>query len=205
MLVITGWNSRIAEELRGLLDYRPQMHKMEGEEDCVRATYDALPHAERYFFCAGVLLGKSYMGMTPHERDLTWQINYLKVKDACDAIFAANDRARICVMGSESAYLGSFDEMYALSKRKLHEYVETKRLGPDQQLVCVSPHIISDAGMTTRRTDQDQLRERARAQAKRRWATSLEVAKLVHFLLYEDEGYITNTVIRMHGGGVLLK
>jgi hypothetical protein len=29
----------------------------------------------------------------------------------------------------------------------------------------------------------------------------MEVAKLVHYLLYVDEGYISGTVIHMDGGG----
>lgn len=201
MLVITGWNSQIAVELRKLLD-RLAADGLYDEVRTSRAIYDAMPlDADRYFFCSGYLAGKKLIDLAQDEFIETAQINLLKVTKACDAILEANTRARICVMGSESAYAGSHDEWYSMCKRSLHDYVEHKKLMyVSQQLVCVSPGIISDAGMTTRRTDRDNLERRAFSHPKKRFVTSLEVARLVRFLLYEDEGFITNTVVRMHGG-----
>jgi NAD(P)-dependent dehydrogenase (short-subunit alcohol dehydrogenase family) len=192
MLAITGWNSQIVIELRGLLD---------DEEDCIRATYDAMPlDADRYFFCAGLLLPKRIEEMTGEEYIKTFAVNYSYPMLACESIFEANPRARICVMGSESGYSGSYNMLYASAKKALHKYVETKKLKPDQQLVCVSPGIIGNAGMTMRRTDTVVLAVREAKHPKQRFVTSLEVARLVRFLLYEDQGYICNTVIRMNGG-----
>ena len=54
--------------------------------------------------------------------------------------------------------------------------------------------------MTQRRNDLAALRERAHAEPKRRYLRAVEVARLIRFLLYEDGGAITNTVIRMNGG-----
>jgi len=198
MLVITGWNSQIAVELRKLLDEKSPYGDW---DDCIRATYDTMPlDAERHFFCSGLLLPKQISEMTGEEYIKTFAVNYSYPMLACESIFATNPYARICVMGSESGYAGSHNMLYASAKRALHTYVETKKLGPDQQLVCVSPGIIGDAGMTLRRTDLTTLVERQSVHPKRRFVTSLEVARLVRFLLYEDEGYVCNTVVRMNGG-----
>lgn len=207
MLVITGWNSRIAVELRGLLekDWRilplADARMIENPQHIARATYDDMPlDADFYFFCAGYLLPKELDEMDRKEVLETYDVNYNHPMRACEDIFKANPKARICVMGSESGFSGSFNEPYAVSKRLLHEYVECRMVGPDQQLVAVAPNIIYDAGMTLRRTDLQRLNARQLAHPKKRFVSSLEVAKLVRFLLYEDQGYITNVVIRMTGG-----
>ena len=204
MLVITGWGSKIAEELRGLIGWTHRGgddYPLEREEDIKRATYDAMPlDADRYFLCAGLLLPKTLEEMTSDDYVQTMAVNFSYPMGACEDVLAANDSARICVMGSESGFTGSYNMPYASAKRTLHKYVETKELRPMQQLVCVAPGIVGDAGMTLRRTDLDVLESRRTGHPKGRFVTSLEVARLVRFLLYEDEGYVSNTVIRMNGG-----
>ena len=72
--------------------------------------------------------------------------------------------------------------------------------GPQQQLVAVAPSIIEDSGMTKVRTDHENLAARCQANPKGRFLKAIEVARLVRFLLYDDKGYINNTVIEMNGG-----
>lgn len=60
--------------------------------------------------------------------------------------------------------------------------------------------MIGDAGMTTRRADQDRVRDRAAAHPKGRLAISTEIAELVHYVLYQDHGYLNNVVIPVDGG-----
>ena len=57
-------------------------------------------------------------------------------------ILATNPSARICIIGSESAYRGSFDGTYAKSKAAIHRYVEATPTHGQQQLVAISPGII---------------------------------------------------------------
>lgn len=153
---------------------------------------------ERYLFCAGVLSGKQ----EPDAREITSMlvVNYVHVVRACECILSANPFARICIIGSESGISGSFDKIYAGSKAAIHSYIETRRVGPHQQLVGIAPSIIEDAGMTLRRTDTENLERRWKSHPKQRFLKSEEVAELVVFLLYQDRGYICNTVIRMNGG-----
>lgn len=190
-LIIVGYGSTISARLREIVD-----------DDVTRATYDQLPlEADRYLFAAGVLIGKPVEELTAEERSRAMDVNFFGPIKACEEVFKANTRARVCVLGSESGITGSYDRAYAGSKAALHQYVTTRKCSsPEQQLVCVSPGIIDDAGMTTRRTDRINLDRRRDNHPKRRFVTAQEVARLIHFLLYIDRGYISNTIIRMNGG-----
>lgn len=159
-------------------------------------------NADRYLFTAGLLRASPMRQQTAAEISEGWWVNAGSVIRACDEIIARNPVARICVMGSESGYAGSFDGTYAAAKAALHAYVETKALTyPGQQLVAIAPSIIGDAGMTLRRKDTEALMRRRLDHPKRRFLEAAEVAALVHHVLYVDRGYLSGTVIRMHGGG----
>lgn len=194
LIVITGWRSQIAVEFRALL---PK------EEIPVRGVADDVPFpltADRYLFCQGLLRSKPAAEQTDDEIREGLRVNYGSIARACNRILAANDRARICIIGSESAYRGSFDGVYAAAKADLHGYVEQVRLRtPEQQIVAISPGIIGDAGMTTRREDVDNLERRRAEHPKRRFLRSREVANMAAFLLFEAE-FVSNFVVRMHGG-----
>lgn len=190
-VLITGWRSRIAEEFRGSLDV-----------PCRRGDIYAIEtDASHYLICNGLLRAKKIEDQTTEERSEGWRANYHAIVDACDVILAANDTARICVIGSESGYRGSYDGVYAWAKAALHHYVKTTRLKPDQQLVAISPGVIGDAGMTTRRHDVERLEKRRKIHPKGRFLTSAEVAEMAAFLLFEAP-YCTGCVVRMHGGEV---
>lgn len=194
MIVIRGAGSEIAQRL---IPFLP------ASEEVIRAQRGQTMWlgADRYFFCQGLLRAKPSDEQTEEEIAESMAVNAHQVIEACDAIFAVNARARVCVMGSESAIAGSYDGTYAAAKHKLHRYVETKRLPfPGQQLVCVAPSIIADCGMTQRRADVSNLEARKARHPKFRFVTADEIAKLVRFLLYEDRGYISGCVIRVHGG-----
>ncbi|MFS2208487.1 hypothetical protein, partial [Variovorax sp. Varisp36] len=62
----------------------------------------------------------------------------------------------------------------------------------------MAPGIIGDAGMTLRRADKHNLMARQMAHRKRRFIEAIEVARLIHFLLYVDQGYLSGIVIRMN-------
>ena len=193
MIVATGFGSAIVKELIPLLppSERPQ-----------RATLDDIPpNADRYLLCHGLLRPKATGLQTDAELAESFLVNCGTTIRACEMILDGNDKARICIVGSESAYTGSYDGGYAAAKAGLHSYVESKRLTyPAQQLVAVAPSIIGDAGMTLRRTDRHDVERRAQMHPKARLIKSIEVARLVHFLLYVDNGYLSGVVIRMNGG-----
>jgi hypothetical protein len=193
-LVITGWNSRISDEFRKML---PVWEKpVRGDPTKAGFKLDGL----RYLFCQGVLRPKQEKDQTKAEIRESMLVNYVSIMNACEALFERNEVARVCIIGSESAYRGSFDGTYAKAKLMIHEYVERKKLKePSQQLVLISPGIIEDAGMTTRREDTANLADRKLAHPKGRFLKSIEVASMAKHLLYE-QSYVSGTVIRMHGG-----
>lgn len=193
MLIATGWGSAI---VRALLPMLPH-----GEE-ASRAVASLVPlTAERYLFCAGVMRPKRLVEQSDDEIAETIQVNTTDVMRACDRLIEGNAGVRICIVGSESGFSGSYDGAYAVAKAAVHRYVETRRLAsPDQQLVAVAPGIVEDAGMTLRRQDHASLAERAAHHPKGRFLRAAEVARLIRFLLYEDGGYISGVVVRMNGG-----
>jgi len=197
--VVTGFNSTVVRELDTLLSFT------EHDEEVVRLNPGVTnTTAERYLFAAGYLAGKSPKEISGVEAADTLSVNALWPISEINRILCLNPVARICVIGSESAYTGSYDMDYARSKKMLHDFVENRRLhSPDQQLVGIAPTIIEDSGMTKRRKDLDNLAAKRKAHPKHRFLTAMEVARMVYFLLYEDRGFISNVVIRMNGGGHL--
>lgn len=164
---------------------------------------EPMPEGERYLFCAGLQIQKPASDLSAAEIKDLFRVNCDDVVRDCDRLLAGNPRARICVVGSEAAYTGSFNAAYAKAKAALHHYVEHKRLvHPRQQIVCVAPTMVVGTGMHQRRNPAGvAAAERRRLEhPKRRWLQPIEVARMIHFLLCVDEGYTTNVVVRMNGG-----
>jgi NAD(P)-dependent dehydrogenase (short-subunit alcohol dehydrogenase family) len=197
MLAVTGHRSQIVTELRKLLPAGEEVASLGLSDD---DAAEALVLADRYLLCAGLLRPKGLWAQSFDEIEEGLHVNCIRPLLLCDQILASNDQARIVVMGSESGFTWSFDGVYAASKAALHKYVETKKLKPHQQLVCVAPSIIRNTGMTERRKDVENLERRRNEHPKKRFLEAIEVAKLIHFLLYVDEGYLSGQVIRMNGG-----
>ena len=191
-VAVTGGSSKIVTEFERIVSGFAEIKRF------ALALID--PHcANRFLFSHGILQGLR-INENENGHD-AWKVNFELMAAVIEHILNANPKARICVIGSESGITGSYDMAYAGSKAALHMYIENRRLPfPEQQLVGIAPHIISDAGMTMRRDDQADLAKRALDTPKQRWARAEEVAALVRFLLFDDQGYLTNTVIRMNGG-----
>lgn len=194
-LAINGWRSQIARAFvkNWLSPHDPWVRVNRGE--------DMPDTVNRYFFCQGLLYPLKRADQSLQMQQDSLHCNFQWIADQCDRIILNNDRARICIIGSESGFCGSYDDSYAQAKRLLHRYVEAKPLRtPDQQLVCIAPSIVADAGMTIRRKDIDNLVQRAEAHPKQRFLQADEVAGLVHHVLYVDQGYLSGVTIRMNGG-----
>jgi NAD(P)-dependent dehydrogenase (short-subunit alcohol dehydrogenase family) len=162
---------------------------------------DAVPvDVDRYVLAAGILYPKPLWQQGFDETARSLAINLTSVVRICEHVLTHNPRARIAIVSSESSR-GSYDTTYFLAKVALDAYVEKRRLSaPDQQLVAVSPTIIMDSGMTQRRDDLDAVADRARKDPQGRFLRSDEVSRLLHYVLYVDDGTLTNTVIHQNGG-----
>lgn len=153
----------------------------------------------RYLLCAGALHGKRPKDMLVEELEQTIEVNYLNVINFCEDLFDVNKRARVCVIGSMSCILGSYDHIYAGSKAALHCYVKTKKLlYPKQQLVAIAPTIIEDSAMTQRRKDLDETLERGKKRRQQHWLKAAEVAHAINFVF--NNRAVCNTVLELTGG-----
>ena len=194
MLIMTNYRSSIAKAFVDL-----------GGEDriqgCKNVTECPTMDAERYLICDGFLAGKTIAEISDLDAAATWRENFMQIVVFCDKLFEANDNARVCIIGSESAFAGSHDETYANAKRAIHNYVERKPLRtPGQQLIGIAPTIIEDSGMTQRRDDLEACLARGAARRRGAWLQAKDVARLAYFALYMDRGNLCNTILRMNGG-----
>lgn len=193
MIAVTGLGTTIVAELSRLLP----------DQECRRIVAgDPVPReTDRFVFAAGILRSKMVAEQTAEEIAEALRVNVADHLRLCEAALAASERARICIVGSESGFKGSFDMAYTAAKAAMHRYVETRRVGPGQQLVAVAPAIISDSGMTRRRPDYASTMLRGRDAPRGRWITSAEVAAAIRWLLWSDEGFwVNNTVLWLNGG-----
>jgi 3-oxoacyl-[acyl-carrier protein] reductase len=195
MLAVTGYNSQLVKELRGFLPKEEEVVAINHRDEIV-----SVPFCERYLLCAGIIRPKRLDEQSAEEIGETLTVNCIRPMQLADAILEKNDAARICIIGSESGYAWSYDGAYAAAKAALHRYVETKKLKPAQQLVCIAPSIIEDTLMTFMRQDTENLDRRRAEHPKRRFLKAVEIARVIHFVLYQDEGYLSGQVIRVNGG-----
>lgn len=196
-IVITGHKTTIAKNfkskalLKNSLIYEIRTREIDDHLD-----------ADKYVFCHGVMYPKKSYELTDAEKENSMYTNFISVVEMCDKIIDHNDKARICVISSYSAFVGSYDDTYALSKALLNQYIERKVLRtPKQQLVGIAPSAIEDSGMTQRRKDLENLNKKRENHPMKRLVQSYEVSRLIYTLLYEQP-YINRTVIQMHGGNV---
>lgn len=197
-VVITGIKTTIAHEFVNLL--KDEIVHGIRIEDINSYNLTSRGKPNRYLFCQGYMIPKRIAEQSDEEIAKSEYINYSSIANAIDNILNVNADARICVIGSNSAFVGSYDDSYALNKKKIHDYVCSKKLmNAGQQLVAIAPTVIEDAGMTYRRLDTENLENRRNQTRIGRFVYAREVATLAYHLLYEQP-YISNTVIRMDGG-----
>lgn len=188
---IIGHKSAIA---RAFVAIRPSVDYVIGGTWCIQTDLDA------YLICCGFLAGKSLGSITQEELDRTIGANWIKPAQLCDRILEENDHARICVIGSESGISGSYDMAYAGAKAAMHLYIKTKQLRtPAQQLFGIAPHIVADAGMTTRRKDQERVKAAAARHRAARHISAMEVAEVAAAGLFGPSRFLSNTIIELRG------
>lgn len=195
MIGVTGYGSKIIEALAAQL---PDEEIIVVERPFRGAPTWQLPAADRFVLASGAMRDD---WQDPAAMAEMFKANAYDPITIADRILRYRPEARICIIGSASASRGSGNVAYAASKSAVHGFVETRKVGPRQQLCAVAPHIISDAGMTTRRDDYLEVMERGRGAPRGRWINSAEVAGAVIWLLYSDSGFwVNNRVISLEGG-----
>lgn len=188
MLAVTGFRTTIVQELIKLVP-EPVVSLYADLEN----FYSGVPtfgQAKRFVLAAGVLHQKSLREQSLEEVTKSVMVNLVGTMKLCDVIISHVKGARVCIVGSESGFTGSFDGLYAACKAGIHTYVETKRVASDQQVFAVAPTIISDSGMTQRRKDYPGVLKH------RQTVTAARVAKGIYGQLY-TKNFSSNFVDRI--------
>jgi len=117
-----------------------------------------------------------------------------------ETILRKNKKARIIIMGSESAIKGSYDTSYFLSKAALERYVKERTISySSQQLLMISPSMILDSNMTQKRKDLKKIIKSSTKLPKRKLLMTNDVVNLIINLLFSSH-YLTNEIININGG-----
>ena len=150
----------------------------------------------RFVLAAGLLYPKRVADLTKDEALRSLAVNLASVLRITEHILDNVPRARVCIIGSESAELGSFDRLYASAKAGVHAYARTRIVRNGQQLVAVAPPIISDSGMTKARADYPAVLSR------RYTVTARDVARTVAGVLWcRPAGAPNNRVVTVTAAG----
>ena len=214
-ILLTGATSKICTEFKNLCVNEQQScvfvelgrsvtssHRVDlANLDAIDCLAEVICECDKIVLAHGVIGTQRFAERTEQDIVDSVKTNLLSHIRIIEIALEGNPNARIVVVGSESGFKGSYDIAYAISKAALHKYIEERKLKySEQQLVCVAPSIMVDAGMTTRRHDQENVQSSILANPKARGLTSMETAKMIHFLLNVDRGYTSNVVIHMNGG-----
>lgn len=134
----------------------------------------------------------------------TWNslyINFVLPARLLEMLNQSKIKFRFVYISSESAIKGSYDATYAMGKAAMERFIREIRINkPDSSCVAIAPSMIEDAGMTVRRSDQENVVKALETHPKRRLLRSAEVAKMINWIINEGSDYLTNTTIHLDGG-----
>jgi 3-oxoacyl-[acyl-carrier protein] reductase len=110
----------------------------------------------------------------------------------------------IILLSSQSAFKGSYDDAYAITKGAIHSLVKTvaPKIAPQHRIICLAPGVTIGTRMTEGRA-ADDLEPYRQGIPLKRFATPEEIAGCVEFLLSPDAASMTGCTIDMNGGNVL--
>lgn len=215
-LVITGYTSRIAEELLMLFlerknnvrvlrcgkssdaDFRVDFSSYGETRDFIDWLRRTRP--DYLFLNHGILPGKQLAETPDTMIDLSLRINLISFAMVIEML-PEFDSLRTVVMSSISGKTGSFDTLYASCKAGIDVAIKkmAASLPPMARINAVSPGIIVDARMTTVRKDTAVLEAKRKQTPTQQFTTSLDVARLVYYLLFEAEN-MQGENINLNGG-----
>jgi NADP-dependent 3-hydroxy acid dehydrogenase YdfG len=132
MIAVTGYRTTIVQELRAMTDQHVVRMDMElGRFSC---KIEVPKGVERFVLAAGVLHSERAINLRSHQIYECVAVNMTNVIRICETILDTVEHARICVIGSESGFKGSYNELYAATKAAIHAYVSWTHVSPTQSL-----------------------------------------------------------------------
>lgn len=105
-----------------------------------------------------------------------------------------------CYLGSESAYKGSFDDTYFLSKNSTQNFIEKFKLkSENSRIFSIAPSTIL-SGMTLRRTDNERLEKYKLLMRNKRFLGVKEISDIIILLCSDKFAYLSNETINLNFG-----
>lgn len=179
MIGVTGYRTTIVQELAKLVSV--PVFRLNANLGQFGGVFVLPDYVDHFVLAAGVLRQAPIVEQSSFDVRISLAVNLVSVVRLCEVILAQRPHARICVIGSESGFKGSFDETYAMCKAAIHAYVTWKTVTDSQSLMCIAPPIIRDSGMTYRRNDYPAVID------SRRTVTAREVAEKVKSMLFDEQ------------------
>ena len=206
-ILITGGSSKIGLELKKLISKKNIIYSPNRKEwdfnniENIKTKKKLIISCNKIIILHSIINNKSHLKKKYNEILNQINVNLLSIIEICEIALNHNPNVKILIMGSESGLKGSFDLVYALTKSSIHKYVEERKiLKKKQQLICLAPSTIMDAGITLRRRDHYNVLKSINKNPKKRGLKSKEVSKIIFTLMFKLTDYITNTVIHVNGG-----
>ncbi len=215
-VMLTGYNSTIAKEFIKIVrqDYPSARIVKCGRSKDADINVDFSKLEQCRFFCEtivddppdylflnhGVLAGEKLRDLNNIDITQSLNVNLVSMAMILENI-SDIENLRTVVMSSISGKVGSYDTLYAATKAGIDVLVKSNAqiLPPSSRLNAVSPGIISDARMTTVRSDLNVLAKKKSNTPTRQFTTSKEVAQLVSFILFVTENMLGEN-INLNGG-----
>ena len=214
-LVVTGYNSSIARALFELIGQRQEIQvtrcgrceqadeifDFSQLDDCRQFTSFVEETSPDYLFLNhGLLVGEQLKDYNDKEITKALYVNLVSIALVLERLVSIN-KMRTVVMSSISGKVGSYDTLYAASKAGVDLLIKSfaPQLPSDSRLNAISPGIIEDARMTTARTDLDILAEKKQKTPTQEFCSSMEVAQLSYYLLFEAQN-LTGENLNINGG-----
>jgi NAD(P)-dependent dehydrogenase (short-subunit alcohol dehydrogenase family) len=105
-----------------------------------------------------------------------------------------------CYIGSESAYKGSFDDTYFLSKSCTQTFIEKFKLKSEKsRIFTIAPSTVL-SGMTLNRKDKERLEDYKLKMRNKRFISLEEISKIIIELSSDKFQYLSNETVNLNFG-----
>jgi 3-oxoacyl-[acyl-carrier protein] reductase len=160
---------------------------------------------DSFINCAGIMVSRNLFESSFDELVRMTNVNLLSAMVAVARVRPKlKAHGLVILLSSQSAFKGSYDDAYAITKGGIHAMVKTlaSKLAPQHRIICLAPGVTIGTRMTEDRAADDLEPYRLKIPLQR-FATPQEIAGCVQFLLSPSASSMTGCTIDINGGNVL--
>ena len=214
-IFITGFSSNISKEFIKLTKNNKQFKIIKcgkSKDSDINVDFSSMQSTAKFIkyilknkpsyllICHGVLHGLKIADLKEKHFESSVSINMSSIIYILENITKIKELNAV-VISSISGKKGSYDNLYASSKAGLNLVVKSisRQMHFSSRLNSISPGIISDTKMTRNRNDKKNLENIKNSIPTKTFSTSLDVAKMIHYLFFEAKN-INGADIDINGG-----